>query len=40
MDHSFSTHPSPKAAFDRMGSGDYPQAAAAEIIAFIRTTPR
>jgi len=38
MDHSFSTHATPKAAFDRMGSGDYPQAAAAEIVAFIRAT--
>jgi pimeloyl-ACP methyl ester carboxylesterase len=36
MDHSFSTHATPKAAFDRMGSGDYPQAAAAEIVSFIR----
>jgi pimeloyl-ACP methyl ester carboxylesterase len=40
MDHSFSTHASPKAAFDRMGSGEYPQAAAAEIVAFVRTAPR
>jgi len=38
MDHSFSTHPTPKAAYDRMGAGDYPQAAAAEIVAFIRAT--
>ncbi len=38
MDHSFSTHATPKAAFDRMGSGEYPQAAAAEIVAFIRAT--
>jgi len=38
MDHSFSTHATPKAAFDRMGAGDYPQAAAAEIVAFIRAT--
>jgi pimeloyl-ACP methyl ester carboxylesterase len=37
MDHSFSTHPTPQAAFDRMGAGEYPQAAAAEILAFIRT---
>jgi pimeloyl-ACP methyl ester carboxylesterase len=40
MDHSFSTHATPKAAFDRMGSGGYPQTAAAEIIAFIRATTR
>jgi pimeloyl-ACP methyl ester carboxylesterase len=38
MDHSFSTHATPKAAFERMGGGDYPQAAAAEIVAFIRAT--
>jgi pimeloyl-ACP methyl ester carboxylesterase len=38
MDHSFSTHATAKAAFDRMGTGDYPQAAATEIIAFIRKT--
>jgi pimeloyl-ACP methyl ester carboxylesterase len=38
MDHSFSTHATAKAAFDRMGSGDYPEAAAAEILAFIRKT--
>ena len=36
MDHSFSTHGTAKAAFDRMGAGDYPQAAAAEILHFIR----
>jgi len=36
MDHSFSTHTTAKAAFDRMGAGAYPQAAAAEIVAFIR----
>jgi pimeloyl-ACP methyl ester carboxylesterase len=40
MDHSFSTHATPKAAFDRMGVGDYPQAAAAEILAFIRIVTR
>jgi pimeloyl-ACP methyl ester carboxylesterase len=38
MDHSFSTHATPKGAFDHMGGGDYPQAAAAEIVAFIRAT--
>jgi len=38
MDHSFSTHATPKAAYDRMGGGDYPQGAAAEIVAFIRAT--
>ena len=38
MDHSFSTHATPKAAFDRMGGGDYPQAAATELITFIRAT--
>jgi pimeloyl-ACP methyl ester carboxylesterase len=36
MDHSFSTHPSAKAAYDRMGAGDYPTVAAAEILRFIR----
>lgn len=36
MDHSFSTHDTAKAAFDRMGAGGYPQAAAAEILRFIR----
>jgi pimeloyl-ACP methyl ester carboxylesterase len=38
MDHSFSTHATPKGAFDHMGSGDYPQAAAADIVTFIRAT--
>ena len=38
MDHSFSTHATPKGGFDHMGGGDYPQAAAAEIVAFIRAT--
>jgi hypothetical protein len=36
MDHSFSTHPNAKAAYERMGSGEYPSAAAAEILRFIR----
>jgi pimeloyl-ACP methyl ester carboxylesterase len=36
MDHSFSTHPTAKSAYERMGAGEYPQAAAAEIVAFIR----
>jgi pimeloyl-ACP methyl ester carboxylesterase len=38
MDHSFSTHPNAKAAFENMGAGDYPAAAAAEILRFIRST--
>lgn len=38
MDHSFSTHSTAKAAFERMGAGDYPMAAAEEILRFIRTT--
>jgi pimeloyl-ACP methyl ester carboxylesterase len=40
MDHSFSTHPNLKAAFDNMGSGDYPAAAAAEILRFVRDVTR
>jgi pimeloyl-ACP methyl ester carboxylesterase len=36
MDHSFSTHPNAKAANDRMGAGEYPMAAGAEILRFIR----
>ena len=36
MDHSFTTHPSAKAAYDRMGGGDYPAAAATEIVKFLR----
>jgi pimeloyl-ACP methyl ester carboxylesterase len=40
MDHSFSTHPNLKAAFDNMGSGDYPATAAAEILRFIRDVTR
>ena len=36
MDHGFSTHPNPKVAYARMGSGEYPSAAAAEILRFIR----
>jgi pimeloyl-ACP methyl ester carboxylesterase len=36
MDHSFSTHPNAKAAYERMGPGEYPSAAAAEILRFIR----
>jgi pimeloyl-ACP methyl ester carboxylesterase len=40
MDHSFSTHPSLKAAYTHMGSGDYPVAAAAEILRFIREVTR
>ena len=35
-DHSFSQHPDAVTAFRRMGRGDYPAAAAAEILAFIR----
>lgn len=38
MDHSFSTHTTPKDAYDRMGSGEYPHTAAAEIVTFIRET--
>jgi pimeloyl-ACP methyl ester carboxylesterase len=38
MDHSFSTHPNAKVAFERMGSGAYPAAAAAEIVRFVRET--
>lgn len=37
MDHSFSTHSSAKGAYERMGSGEYPSAAAAEILGFIRS---
>lgn len=40
MDHSFSTHPNAKAAYDRMGAGNYPDAAAAEILRFIREVTR
>lgn len=36
MDHSFTTHPSAKAAFDRMGAGAYPAAAASEIVRFLK----
>jgi pimeloyl-ACP methyl ester carboxylesterase len=35
-DHSFSQHPDPATAFRRMGAGDYPSAAAEEILAFLR----
>jgi pimeloyl-ACP methyl ester carboxylesterase len=40
MDHSFSTHPNPKAAYQRMGSGEYPTAAAAEILRFVQEATR
>jgi pimeloyl-ACP methyl ester carboxylesterase len=40
MDHSFSTHPNPKAAYERMGAGEYPGAAAAEVLRFIREVTR
>lgn len=36
MDHSFSTHPNAKVAYERMGAGEYPTAAADEILRFIR----
>lgn len=35
MDHSFTTHPNAKAAFDRMGGGAFPEAAASEIVRFL-----
>lgn len=34
-DHSFSRHPDAATAFRRMGAGEYPSAAAAEILAFV-----
>jgi pimeloyl-ACP methyl ester carboxylesterase len=40
MDHSFSTHPDAKAAYQRMGSGQYPSAAAGEILRFIGEVTR
>jgi pimeloyl-ACP methyl ester carboxylesterase len=36
-DHVFSQHPDAQAAFHRMGQGEYPAAAAEEILAFLRT---
>jgi pimeloyl-ACP methyl ester carboxylesterase len=35
-DHSFSQHPDPVAAFRNMGEGEYPAAAAEEILTFLR----
>jgi pimeloyl-ACP methyl ester carboxylesterase len=35
-DHVFSQHPDAQDAFRRMGAGDYPQAAADQILAFLR----
>jgi pimeloyl-ACP methyl ester carboxylesterase len=35
-DHSFTQHPDPAGAFHHMGGGEYPTAAAAEILAFLR----
>jgi pimeloyl-ACP methyl ester carboxylesterase len=40
MDHSFTTHPNAKAAFENMGAGAYPAEAAAEIISFLRAATR
>lgn len=40
MDHSFSTHADAKTAYERMGSGEYPAAAAAEILQFVRETAK
>jgi pimeloyl-ACP methyl ester carboxylesterase len=40
MDHSFSTHPDAKTAYARMGAGNYPDTAAAEILRFIREVTR
>ena len=36
-DHSFSQHPDGVTAFKRMGEGEYPAAAAGEILAFLRS---
>jgi pimeloyl-ACP methyl ester carboxylesterase len=36
-DHSFSQHPDAVTAFKRMGAGEYPAGAAAEILAFLRS---
>jgi pimeloyl-ACP methyl ester carboxylesterase len=36
MDHGFSAHPNARAAFEKMGEGGYPQAAADEVIRFLR----
>jgi pimeloyl-ACP methyl ester carboxylesterase len=35
-DHSFSQHPDAVIAFRRMGAGEYPAAAAGEILSFLR----
>jgi len=37
-DHSFTQHPDPVTAFKRMGGGEYPAAAAQEILSFLAAT--
>jgi pimeloyl-ACP methyl ester carboxylesterase len=39
-DHSFTQHPDPVTAFKKMGGGDYPSAAAEEILAFLQSRVR
>jgi pimeloyl-ACP methyl ester carboxylesterase len=35
-DHGFTQHPDPVTAFKRMGAGEFPAAAAEEILTFLR----
>lgn len=38
--YAFWKHPDAQTAFRRMGAGEYPQAAAEEILTFLRTAQR